>query len=114
VWLLDLLDPPPVERPSNFAPRVLSQGGRKYATGALRLAIERVREAPEGHRNDTLNAQAHSLARFAAAGELGLSDIIVELTAAARAAGLDKRETERTIAGAVKAGLTQIRGVHHG
>jgi Protein of unknown function (DUF3987) len=75
-----------------------------YTAGALRNAAANVRNAPEGARNNTLNAEAHGLARKAADLRLNEGDIVSALAPAAQAAGLSSAETERTIRSGLEAG----------
>jgi Bifunctional DNA primase/polymerase, N-terminal len=108
-WLLDLLDPPPPLRPI-VVPAVGSfglSGNGRYALAALRRGVERVARAATGARNETLNAEAFSLARFAATGELDREALFLSLAAAAEVAGLPRREIVATLKGALRAGETR-------
>lgn len=102
-WLLRLVTPPP--EPPLRAPRPLDASQRPYAVGALRKAVERVASAVPGQRNDTLNREAWSVARFV--GVLQPSEIAEALSHAGRVAGLDQREVSRTIMSAMSAGAKQ-------
>lgn len=74
-----------------------------YVGGALRLAVERVRTAPVGSRNDTLNREWYSLLRFVESGELNPREACTALEGAAAEAGLSHHETRRTLASALNA-----------
>jgi hypothetical protein len=104
-WLLRLVAPPP--EPVRAAPRRFTCGdqrGRPYALGALRRAVEQVATAPDGSRNDILHRAAWSVTRFVAEGLPQPSEIADTLARAAIVAGLDSRETARTLASALAAG----------
>lgn len=77
--------------------------GRRYAGAALRNAIERVATAAPGTRNQTLNAEAFHLLRFATAGDLTAAEIAEAMAHAAIAAGLERREIEATLRSALSA-----------
>lgn len=83
--------------------------GDRYAEKALEGELRRVFEAPEGTRNDALNRAAFSLSQFVAAGALDEGRVRADLRAAALGAGLEERETEKTIASGFKAGRQQPR-----
>jgi hypothetical protein len=82
---------------------------RGYGAAALREECERVANAPEGERNDTLNRAAFSLAQLVAGGELQESIVRTELIAAADAAGLRGAEVAKTIESGFTAGQQQPR-----
>lgn len=101
-WLLRLVAPPP--EPKLSPPRPLAERGRSYAVAALRRAVEQVATAAAGTRNSTLNAAAWSVSRFIASGQLQPAEIAEALAHAARVAGLDRTEVQRTLASALAAG----------
>lgn len=103
-WLLDACKPPQ-PAPRADVPRMVLQGNaaRRYALGALRKGVERVASAGEGQRNHTLNVEAFNLGRFLEAGDLTPSEIASALAAAASHAGLNMRETEKTLTSALRA-----------
>ena len=74
--------------------------GRGYALAALRNAGRRVSTAPNGERNDTLNAECFAIARFVAAGSLSQEEVADTMAVAARLARLEEREIAATIASA--------------
>jgi Bifunctional DNA primase/polymerase, N-terminal len=112
-WPSDLLEIVP-ERP---IPRFLPAGGRrigvlpggKYARAALEGEVEKVRSAPIGSRNHTLNAAAFALGQLVAAGALDAEPAVGALLHAAQAAGLGQREAERTIVSGLRAGACKPR-----
>jgi hypothetical protein len=75
-----------------------------YAAAALEAEELEVRTAPVGRRNNTLYHAARSLGRLVATGFLGTNDVTATLTRAARAAGLGRAETARTIRSGLAAG----------
>jgi len=91
--------PPPPHRP-------IAHPGR-YARAALAAEADRVAGAVVGTRNDTLNRAAFALGRLVGAGLLDPGEVVRELDAAARRAGLGRVETRRTI----RSGLTAGRRV---
>jgi hypothetical protein len=93
--------PPP---PSTVRPRTTVHHPAEYATAALHAEESDVRNAPVGSRNNTLYHAARSLGRLVAAGMLGNDEVTAALTDAARAAGLGRAETARTIRSGLTAG----------
>ncbi len=87
-------------------PRVVAHPDR-YAAAALGAEADRVARAPVGARNDTLNRAAFALGRLVGAGLLAAGDVVRELEAAARHAGLGRAETRRTIRSGLTAGQRQ-------
>lgn len=99
-WLAEQAMPPP---PSKMDPAATEQTLRdadRYAAGAVRAAIQSVLTAPQGRRNDTLNGEVYSLARFVPQGLLTAGQIAQAMAAAGLQAGLNQREIEKTIASA--------------
>jgi hypothetical protein len=97
------LAPPPKPAPS---PYTLPGGGttdaaRNYATAALRAAVQRVAGTVNGSRNDKLNAETFSLARFISSGALSPREIAEAMAHAGIAAGLDAVEVAATIGSAL-------------
>lgn len=99
-WLAEKLLPQP-RQPSAPLPSAHCQ--RPYVQAALTHAMQTVATAPDGSRNHTLNCEVWSLARFIPSGELCAQQIATALASAALAAGLDRNETIRTIASALRA-----------
>jgi hypothetical protein len=67
------------------------------ARRALIRAIDRVAQVGEGGRNDALNRNAYSVARYVAAGLLCEKEAVEALYAAARQTGLPHREIKATL-----------------
>lgn len=80
-----------------------------YAQQGLINELARIANAPEGTRNDTLNTAAYNLGTLIGAGQLGEQLVVDQLTRAGLAAGLEPRETERTIRSGISAGLQEPR-----
>jgi hypothetical protein len=102
-WLSELLRPVP-QPPRPLTPPAGSDAVGRYATAALRRAVQRVASAPEGVRNNILNAECYCLTRFVREGTLDASEIADALAIAAVHAGLTPRETAATLASALRAG----------
>jgi len=107
-WLIDLLDPPappePLHRPTFSSTTYRSPNGEdRYADKALVAELALVALAPEGMRNDQLNASAHALFRLVKDGRLYHDIVERGLIEASRHAGLHELEARRTIASAAKA-----------
>lgn len=103
-WLVDLLDPP--ERPAvPFRHGVYQRDarGERYVLRALESELAMVAAAPDGRRNDQLNASAHALFRFVAEHRLPADVTMRGLLAAAAHAGLAEREALPTIRSAASA-----------
>ncbi|MEU4244045.1 bifunctional DNA primase/polymerase [Actinoplanes sp. NPDC026619] len=98
--LLALIEGPP---PPSARHRPIAHPDR-YATAALTAEADRVAAAPVGSRNDTLNRAAFALGRLVGAGLLDQGDVVRELDAAARRAGLGRAEVRRTIRSGLTAG----------
>ncbi len=99
-WLVEKLLPQP-RQPT--PPMPSTQCSRPYVQAALNRSMQTVANAPDGSRNHTLNSEVWSLARFIPSGELCAQQIATALASAALAAGLDRQETIRTIASALRA-----------
>jgi hypothetical protein len=74
-----------------------------YVRAAIEQGCERIRRAPKGTRNDTLNSEAYGLARFIEEGAIGERELAAVLADAAAAAGLPAREIASTLASALGA-----------
>ncbi|MBO1323592.1 bifunctional DNA primase/polymerase [Acetobacter sp. TBRC 12305] len=102
-WLVELSQPP--LPPKADLERV--EGGLRdadrYVQGAVRDAVRAIVSAPQGRRNDTLNAETYGLARFIPGGHLSTAQIAEAMAAAGLQAGLNQREIEKTIASALRA-----------
>lgn len=85
--------------------------GQGYALAALQREADEVRHAPEGQRNHTLNRAAFSAGQLVAGGALDQERAVSVLLDAARAAGLSRVESERTIASGFRGGAVSPRTV---
>ncbi len=99
-WLTEKLLPQPRQR---IASLPSTHCKRPYVQAALARSMQTVATAPDGSRNHTLNSEVWSLARFIPSGELCAQQIATALASAALVAGLDRQETIRTIASALRA-----------
>jgi hypothetical protein len=88
----------------SVAPLLDVAGATGYAIAALNQETLYVSTALEGTRNDTLNKAAFNMAQLVAGGQLPPALVVAELTAAARANGLDAVEITRTLQSALPAG----------
>jgi hypothetical protein len=88
---------------------VRSQLGGAYAHSALERECARVAAARVGTRNDTLNRAAYNLGTLVGSGLLDRSEVEVELTRAAGAAGLEQREIASTARSGLTAGIARPR-----
>jgi hypothetical protein len=89
----------------------LTSSSGSYGTAALRNEAERVRSAPVGQRNHTLNLAAYRLGQLVAAGALEQALVVEVLTDAAAAAGLDAPEVAATVDSGLAAGLKRPRAL---
>lgn len=80
-----------------------------YGAAALRGEVARVRSAPVGRRNHTLNAAAYSLGQLVAAGVLDQNRTVEALRFAADSAGLETDEIAATIDSGLTAGARRPR-----
>jgi hypothetical protein len=91
----------------------ISQGGGQhpYVEKALQDELDKLAQADEGARNNTLNEAAFNLGQFIEAGLLPRDQVEALLQAAALAVGLGKVEIERTIKSGIEAGMRHPRRV---
>ncbi|HEY3939123.1 MAG TPA: phage/plasmid primase, P4 family [Bryobacteraceae bacterium] len=82
---------------------------KAYCVRALELEALRVRNAPKGQRNDTLNRASFEIGQLLPYGQLVGSTARAQLSAAATANGLDDDEVQATIDSGVKAGEREPR-----
>lgn len=92
-------------------PRVHACEMSAYAMAALDGEVEKVRTAPEGLRNDTLNRAAFSIGQLVAGGEIDGTTATTALHDAATAAGLPGAEASRTILSGLDGGSKEPRQV---
>jgi hypothetical protein len=111
-WLDLAVDRPVPERPAATAhePIRLSEAVDRWAAVAMSGEIDRVRDAPEGSRNHTLNRAAFALGQITGAGLLDSSEVEASLRDAALSAGLSERESMLTIRSGLSAGEARPRG----
>ena len=97
--------------PGRAGPAAADPGAavRRYCLAALDAAVQAMRAAAEGGRNDTLNAQAFGLAQLVHTGGLSEAVLRASLADAARSVGLADSEIEATMGSAVRAGLAEPR-----
>jgi putative DNA primase/helicase len=105
-----------VELPAARKPAAPSNGvyvkpSLRYAEVAFESELQRVRNAREGVRNDTLNKAAFALGQLVGAGVLDEATVEHELTNAALACGLDEKEARKTITSGLRAGMAQPRQI---
>lgn len=95
---------------AHHAPESSPEGThRAYVMAALEGAYKAVRDATEGNRNHTLNANAFSLGTLVSAGILDESDALTTLRTAARECGLSEEEISVTLRSGLSAGMRQPR-----
>ncbi len=100
-WVLERSREPILAPP---LPRHRSTAAGPWAGAALTAEVGRVRSAPPGSRNHTLNRAAFSLGQLVGSGYLDDDTVRHELTAAALHAGLTGREIRATVASGLRAG----------
>lgn len=100
-WLLRRVAPEPPQT-IRAVPPMDDVERRSYAVSALRRAVQRVAATGEGNRNNALNREAWSLARFIKEGALTDSEIRESMYAAAKVCGLEARAALTTINGAIR------------
>jgi len=103
--------PPPPSSNGNGSNGHHHRGGAlsPYAAAALRGEVAAVAGTPEGGRNVRLNEAAIKLGSLVGAGLLDQGTVSVELTQAARTAGLPDGEIARTLRSGLTAGIAQPR-----
>lgn len=82
-------------------------GFTRYGLKAFELELNRLRQAVEGTRNDTLNAVAFNLGQLQAGGEI--PDVAENLVSEAVAIGLGDAESRKTVGSAYRAGMQKPR-----
>ena len=109
-WLLGMLRTPERRRsPEIREPIRIDDALSAWARVALNGEADRVRAAPNGSRNSTLNRAAFSLGQIVGAGVLDASTVEHVLTHGAIATGLGEREALLTIRSGLRAGLQHPR-----
>ncbi|MGH9839694.1 MAG: YfjI family protein [Blastocatellia bacterium] len=108
--LLDWRALDPRDRP--VATAKANQNGQRadsYARAALAGEVARVRDAPNGARNDAVNKAAFALGQLVGAGALSAGEVELSLLGAAVGAGLPESEARRTIRSGLAAGEKEPR-----
>ncbi|MDQ4144892.1 MAG: bifunctional DNA primase/polymerase [Actinomycetota bacterium] len=94
-------------------PAFTTGDGSAYGRSVLRGELDRLRTAPKGRRNHTLNRAAFAVARVVAGGELLEAPARSALVSAATAIGLTAHESNLTIDSAFAAGARRPRRAPH-
>lgn len=102
-WLVEMAQPPLLPKANIMNKPLDLRNIEKKVQNAVRCAVHAVASAPEGGRNDRLNAETFSLARFIPEGYLTATEIAYAMSAAALQAGLSEPEIQKTIASALRA-----------
>lgn len=107
VWLLQTLEPPPL-RP--MPDRSAARDAGAWAKAAVSGELDRLRQAKEGTRNDTLNRVAFRLGQIIGSGALAEHEIEPMLIERGIALGLREREVVKTVHSGMRAGEGSPRG----
>lgn len=97
--------PPPSPAAPTTAPST------RYCMSALESAVQRLRSAVEGGRNDLLNGEAYGLAQLIHTGGISEATIRAALQEAAEACGLPTGEAAATIRSGLRAGQQHPRAI---
>ena len=108
-WLHDQVRPPSTPRTAND-PIHVGEAIDAWVRAAILDEAARVRHAPEGRRNATLNRAAFSLGQIVATGIIDADTVRLVLSDSAFTVGLGQREIDATIRSGLTAGLQQPRG----
>ena len=108
LWLLDLLDPPRVER-EIAPPTRLAAGADRWATRALEIACDRIRAAGEGMRHEVIYKESAAIGEIVGGGSLGRGEAEAALIAAGTATGKGEREVRRAVIDAITRGEANPR-----
>jgi hypothetical protein len=87
------------------------EGHHPYVAAALRSELDKLAQAIESNRNNTLNESAFNLGQFIEAGLLPRGEVEMLLQEAAREIGLGETETRQTIKSGIEAGMRNPRRV---
>jgi hypothetical protein len=101
--------PEPTPKLKHDGPRISRTTPERWWAGCLKIASQRVANAPQGKRNDTLNEHAYSLGRIIGAGHGSAYEAESILLSAALAAGLTESEALATIASGLTDGQASPR-----
>lgn len=113
-WLIKLLTPQVKVKTFCKMPITLGKQGSHYACIALQKESEAVLMAPVGTRNSRLNQAAFSMGTLVAAGAISIELVADNLASAAKCAGLEYSEIEKTLHSGLSAGMKHPREVSHG
>lgn len=108
-WLHDRVCRPPALS-ATHDPIHLGEAISAWVRAAILDEAARVRQAPDGRRNATLNRAAFSLGQIVATGIVDADTVRQALSDSALTAGLGQREIDATIRSGLTAGLQQPRG----
>ena len=116
-WLREMVKgkPSPAPAPAPEVQRTMQaaadadKSARRYCMAALESAVQRMRGAGSGSRNNTLNTEAFGLAQLVNTGGISETTIRAALADAARSCGLADAEIEATMGSGIRAGLAEPR-----
>lgn len=99
-------------QPARQSPTIVANAeASRYCLSALESAVQRLRSATEGGRNDLLNGEAYGLAQLVHTGGISEATIRAALQDAAQACGLPPGEAKATISSGIRAGLQHPRPI---
>lgn len=111
-WLRPLTEPAsslPEAPPALLDALRSPKGPTAYGRRALEAEAAKVRAAPEGVRNDTLNRSAFKVGQLVASGQVAEAEAQEAMLSAALAAGLQSSEAEATIRSGLGGGAQHPR-----
>jgi len=114
-WLREMVKGKPSPAVSPEVQRTLQasadadKSARRYCMAALESAVQRMRNAGSGSRNNTLNTEAYGLAQLVNTGGISETTIRAALSDAARGCGLADAEIDATMSSGIRAGLAEPR-----
>jgi hypothetical protein len=109
-WLLERTREPSRSAPSGREPIRIDQAIEAWARAALEDEAARVRSAPEGTRNNTLNRAAFCIGQIVGAGLLDTATAETTLIDTAISTGLTEHEARQTTRSGLRAGIERPRG----
>lgn len=83
----------------------------RYCLAALDSAVQRLRSAREGGRNDLLNGEAFGLGQLLHTGGISEATVRAALTDAARSCGLNSSEINSTLRSGIEAGKAKPKAI---
>lgn len=108
-WFAEALRPVERPRPEAYEPVRIDTAISAWARAALNDEAHRVRSAPEGTRNSTLNRAAFCLGQIVGADLLDAVTVEGVLVASGAAVGLSERESTLTVRSGLRAGIAHPR-----